>query len=108
MDSNHTNIQSIIEKECNRIDKILKDSEFDKYKVQEYNIMMDRIMLQTEDETNKEKTRIHREFITDHCFVNFGEIVGNSSIELFLKLGATPSMRKKSSKKAGTHFLDLF
>ena len=44
----------------------------------------------------------------DHCFVNFGEIVGNASIELFLKVGVVPSMKQKSSKKAGTHILDLF
>ena len=108
MDKNHNNIQSTIEKECNRIDKILKDSEFDKYEVREYNIMMDRIMLLTETETNTEKARLHTAFINDHCFVNFGQIVGNASIELFLKVGATPSMKVKSSKKAGTHFLDLY
>ena len=61
----------------------------------------------TEAETKKEKERLHTSFINDHCFVNFGEIVGNASIELFLKVGAVPSMRQKSSKKAGTHFFGL-
>ena len=97
VESNQNYIESIIEKKCDRIDKILKDSDFDKYKVREYNIMMDQIMLPTEDETKQEKTRLHTAFINDHCFMNFGEVVGNASIDLFLKVGATPSMRQKSS-----------